>query len=419
MNSQNASAPAANSSFQDARVIALVGLAHTISHFFHLILIPLFPWIKTAYGLSYTELGLIVSVFFVCSAIVQAMAGFVVDEVGAKPVLFAGIGCLGLSALVLGLGASYAALLLGAGIAGIGNGVFHPADYSLLNHRVSTAKLGYAFSVHGVSGNLGWAAAPVFMIGITKLFNWHVALLCAGGLALAVLALLFANRDTLDYPGARSRPAAEAQPAPQAAPGGTFGFMKLPQVWLCWAFLTITTLSFAGFQSFAPLALTQIYGMPLTLATAAYTAYVLSIAGGIVLGGYATSRTRRPDRLIVVCFLGSGLLTLLVASGAMPAAAVPVLFAAIGFGAGVAGPSRDLMIRAAAPAGAIGRVYGIVYSGIDIGLAVGPLCYALLMDHRHPNAVFVVIGLFQILAIFTAVTVGKTNRQRSSVAVMA
>src|SRR5688500_6885598 len=160
---------------RDGEVIGLVGLAHGTSHFFHLMLPPLFPWLMTDFSLSYTDVGLLTTTFFVISGIGQALAGFVVDRIGAGRVLLFGVGMLALSGVALGFATSYPLLLLSAAIAGVGNSIFHPADFSLLNHRVSQPRLGHAFSVHGLSGNLGWAAAPLFMAGVTSVAGWHIA----------------------------------------------------------------------------------------------------------------------------------------------------------------------------------------------------------------------------------------------------
>ncbi|MCS6764500.1 MAG: MFS transporter [Candidatus Protistobacter heckmanni] len=119
----------------DAQIIGLVAIAHATSHFFHLILAPLFPWIKPAFGLSYVELGLLMTVFFVVSCVVQALSGFLMERVGARPVLFAGLGLLAASAGWLSLAQSYEVLIAGTVIAGLGNGIFHLVDYTLLNHR--------------------------------------------------------------------------------------------------------------------------------------------------------------------------------------------------------------------------------------------------------------------------------------------
>lgn len=393
---------------QDAQVISLVGIAHGVSHFFHLLLAPLFPWLKEAFGLSYAELGLLMTVFFVVSAIGQALAGFVVDRVGARTVLFAGITLLGLSALLLSQALNYPMLLAGAMLAGLGNSVFHPADFTLLNKRVSTPRLGHAFSVHGISGNLGWAAAPVFMTTMAGLFGWRTALFAAAFIPFTVLLLLFAYRDLL-----RTDEVVSAIPSKKAAADGhLLDFLRVPAVWMCLAFFFITAMAFGGIQSFSSPSLRALYGMSLAMATAAYTAYMLASAAGMVWGGFLASKATRHDRIIAIAFSVSGLIALLIAAGIVAPLMAVVLMGAIGFGAGVAGPSRDLLIRAAAPKNATGRVYGVVYSGLDIGLSVAPLLFGALMDADRPAWVFIGIGVFQCMAILTAVGVGA-NTMRS------
>ncbi|MET3129796.1 FSR family fosmidomycin resistance protein-like MFS transporter [Oxalobacteraceae bacterium GrIS 1.11] len=388
---------------QDARVIGLVGLAHGVSHFYHLILAALFPWLKPAFALSYAELGLLMTVFFVVSGVGQALAGFVVDRCGARSVLFGGIGLLGVAALLLSGANSYTMLLLGAMLAGAGNSVFHPADYTLLNQRVSAARLAHGFSMHGICGNLGWAAAPLFLTFVAGRAGWRMALLCAAALPFAVLLILFLNRAAL-----RPDPIV-AHPSGQAA-GATLAFLRLPSVWMCFAFFFITAIALGGIQSFAAVGLVALYGMSLAWATSAYTAYMLASALGMVGGGFLAARGGEHDRTIAASFAVAALLALLLAGAVVPAWAAVLLMGAIGLASGVAGPSRDLMIRAAAPKYATGRVYGVVYSGLDSGLALGPLLFGALMDANRPAWVFVCIAVFQALAIVTAVGVGGKTR---------
>ncbi len=397
---------------QDAQVIGLVGIAHSVSHFFHLILAPLFPWLKDAFNLSYAELGLLMTVFFVVSGIGQTLAGFVVDRVGARTVLFSGIGLLGLSALLLSQAQNYPMLLAGSMLAGLGNSVFHPADFTLLNKRVSSPRLGHAFSAHGISGNLGWAAAPVFLTTMAGLFDWRAALLAAACIPFAVLVLLFANCDVLRVSGAR--PAVAASRKVEAADGHALGFMRLPAVWMCFAFFFITALALGGIQSFSPAGLQALYDMSLASATAGYTAYMLASAAGMVWGGFLASKTTRHERTIAIAFLASGMFALVIAVGIVPPLMAVALMGAVGFGAGIAGPSRDLLIRAAAPKNATGRVYGVVYSGLDIGLSMAPLLFGALMDATHPAWVFVGIGVFQCLAIVTAIGVGTNTAKNAA-----
>ena len=387
----------------DAKVIGLVGLGHATSHFFHLLLAPLFPWLKDAFGLSYAELGLLMTVFFVISGVGQAAAGFVVDRIGALPVLLGGLALLCLSALGLAASDSYAALMLFAAVAGAGNSVFHPADFTVLNRRVSTPRLGHAFSVHGLSGALGWAAAPVLLAGIATLTSWRVALLAAAALAFVVLAVLFLCRDLLD-PGEVSDSVGRRA---SDRVDGSLQFLRLQAVWMCFAFFLIASLAFGGIQSFAPAALRDLYSVPFTFATACITAYMLASAGGLVIGGFAAARTQYHDRVVAAALTVAGSTALLVALGSMPGWMMMPMLAVVGFGAGLAGPSRDLLVRAASPSNATGRVYGVVYSGMDIGLAIAPPMFGALMDAHHPGWVFVLMGLFQFAAVATAVGVGE------------
>ncbi|MTV37786.1 MFS transporter [Duganella radicis] len=391
---------------QDARVITLVGLAHGTSHFYHIILAALIPWLKPEFGLSYSELGLLMTIFFVVSGVGQAMAGFVVDRLGARTVLFSGIGLLGLAAVLLSSAHSYVQLMMGAFLAGCGNSVFHPADYTLLNQRVSKARLAHGFSVHGISGNIGWALSPLFLTFVAGRAGWRVALLAASGVAFAVLALLVLNRYAL-----RPEPAAIPVAGKAGAAGGSaFGFLKLKVVWLCFAFFLISAIALAGIQTFAATSLVSLYGMSLATATSAYTCFMFASAAGMVYGGFLGAGSRNHDRIIMVAFATAAVLAMVLAAAVVPAWMAVVLMGLIGLVTGISGPSRDLMIRGAAPANATGRVFGVVYSGLDSGLALGAMLFGVLMDAHRPAGVFVVIGIFQALVILTALGVGSNSR---------
>lgn len=391
---------------QDGLVILLIGLAHGISHYFHMILAPLFPWLKESFQLSYAELGLLMSAFFVVSGVGQACAGFVVDRVGARSVLLFGVACLALSALVLSIAPNYTILMLGSILAGLGNSVFHPADYSILNQQVRPHRLSHAFSVHGVSGNLGWAAAPVCLVSITQASDWRMALLVSGIFPLLILALLWYYRDHLQC--ARSTTTSSK---PESHAVSTFSFMKLPAVWLCFLFFFLISMGIGGVQSFSVTALRDLIGMPLAWATAAYTAYMLSSACGMIWGGFISAKTQHHDKTIFWAFSFSAAMALVLATGIANTVVAFILMASIGLGAGIAGPSRDLLIRAATPKQATGRVYGLVYSGLDIGLAISPTLFGAMMDAHHPAWVFLGIALFQLCAIATATGVGVRHRR--------
>lgn len=400
----NAPAPHPSLS-RDAQVIGVVGVAHATSHFFHLILVPLFPWLKLAFGLSYAQLGLLMSVFFVISGTGQALAGFVVDRIGGWRVLLTGLGLLAASAFGFAVSQNYAMLVLFAAVAGLGNSVFHPADFTILNRRVGLPRLAHAFSMHGILGTLGWATAPVFLAGVATLAGWRVALAGAGVLALLVLLLVFFTRDLLDTEETH------AVHAKAAAQGHALGFLRLPGVWMCFAFFFITAMSLGGIQTFAPSALVDLYGLPIALAMTSITVYMIAQAGGMITGGFLATRTRHHERIIAVAFAIAGTLCVLVGSGQVPAGATLLLLGLVGFGAGIAGPSRDLLVREASPRGATGRVYGVVYSGIDVGMSLAPLIYGAMMDSQHPGWVFIAIGMLQALALLTALGLGGSAQR--------
>lgn len=406
--------PTTQDAKQDAVVITLVGLAHGTSHFFHMILAPLFPWLKDAFHLSYAELGLLMSAFFIVSGIGQACAGFVVDKIGARTVLFFGMSCLALSALLLSLAPSYTVLMLGSILAGLGNSVFHPADFTILNKCVHPPRLSHAFSVHGICGNLGWAAAPAFLVTLGNLYDWRTALLASTALPLMVLAILVTYRDLLE-PNATTVAAASAQtqqPTERSSiEHSLFYFLSLPAVWMCFLFFFLISMGIGGIHSFAATALHELYGMSLSWATAAYAAYMLSSAFGMAWGGFVAAKTQNHDKTIALAFGFSALMALLLATGLTSAPVALGLMAALGLGAGIAGPSRDLLIRAATPKNATGRVYGIVYSGLDIGLALSPALFGAIMDAQQTRWIFICIALFQLCAILTATGVGQRTRK--------
>lgn len=400
---------------RDAEVITLVGLAHGTSHFFHLLLPPLFPWLMPQFGLSYTEAGLLMTVFFIVSGIGQALAGFIVDRAGARPVLFFGVGTLACSALVLGLAQDYAMLLTAAAIAGLGNSIFHPADFTLLNRKVSAPRLGHAFSVHGLTGNLGWAAAPVFMAGIAAAAGWQVAAFAAAAVGFAVLGLLVLRRHSLDeHETAAAVGRGEAAGGTAGAGAGQLAFLRVGAVWVCFMFFFFSTGALSILQNYGPAVLGKAYGLSLVLATAGLTAYLLGSAAGMVAGGFIAGRRSDSERVIAAALGASAAVALLLAAGWLPGWMVLPLMAAMGFGVGCAGPSRDLLVRKAALSRfgktSYGRVYGFVYSGLDVGFAAVPLVVGPMLDAGQYNLALVGVALMQVAALLSALRVGQGVR---------
>lgn len=387
---------------QDAHVIGLVGVGHLVSHFSQLLLAPLFPWLKDDFGVGYAELGFLMTLFFVTSCAVQAASGFLVDRLGPRPVLFAGLALLGLAAFGYAASTHYWMLAACAVVAGVGNGVFHPVDYTLLNRKVSAARLGHGYSVHGITGSLGWAVAPAMLVPIAIATSWRTALVCAGVFAFAVLALLVLHRNKLALP---------ATPTAKAGTGdSSLGFLRIPAVWMCFAFFFFYAVALGIVQVFAPGAARELHAVPVALAALCLTVYMVCSALAMVVGGFLVADPSRCEKLVALGFGFAACVALALALTHPPAWMVPVMFGLMGLGAGIAGPSRDMIVKRATPANASGRVYGVVYSGLDIGQALAPLVFGPLMDRHHHAGVFIGLAVVQAVLIASAFNVGRARR---------
>jgi len=354
------------------------------------------------------------SIFFVISCIIQAGSGFLVDRIGARPILFTGVGLLALAALIYSQSNSYLMFALGAVVAGCGNGIFHPVDYTLINHKVSPPNLPYAYSMHGVTGYLGWAAAPAFMVGIAQLSDWRIAFISAAVLEVLILLILWLNRSYLidNVKERHENSHADARATNSGvAPEGTFAFLKLKAVWLCWIFFFFSMASTSSLQSFSPSALFKIYALPVNVGNYFLTLLALGSAVGVLVGGYLAAKFYTPERIVSSFLSITIIVCLLLGTGFIPLEIIPVVFCTLGFGYGVVAPSRDLLVKQATPKGVAGRVYGIVYSGIDLGAAVGPFIFGFFMDDGLPKALFFGVALFQLMIIPTVFKVSSSAKR--------
>lgn len=389
---------------QDARIIGLVGLAHAISHFSHLLLPPMFPVFMANFDLSFSQVGLLVTLFFVISGSGQMLSGFIVDRVGARPALFVALLMFALAAVFAATANGYTGLVLSAVCAGLGNAPFHPIDYSILNQRVSAPRLGHAYSAHGLSGNLGWALAPAWLVGWSQLLDWRAAYWAAAALYGVVLLVLLLNRDALRTQTVVRAPAGQAQESSVA-------FLKLPVVWWCFGYFMLSTMTLSVVQSFAPSILKIVHGVATDTASLVLTAYMLCGAAGMLLGGFVAARhAQHSERVVAWAMAAGALLVLAVASATLGASGTMVALALTGFAVGVGGPSRDMMIKRATPKGATGRVYGTVYSGLDVGFALAPLMFGVLMDQGWYGATLSGAAFTLALAVGAALMVGRLSR---------
>lgn len=391
---------------RDSVIISLVGLGHFTSHLLQLALPPLFPILHREFGIGYTELGLVMTCFYGASGLGQATAGVLVDRYGAYRLLAIGVLLESLGIALIGFASAYWVLLPLAILAGLGNSVFHPSDLSILSHRVTERRLGRAFAIHGLSGQIGFAVAPVVIAGITAAANWRAALIAFGVFGVASAALIYGNRGLLAY---------ESHTATRPSSGASrrVRYLELigtPVVMLAFGYFVLTAFGGAGVQTFSITALTAGYGLALSAATFSLTLYLIGNACGMAIGGFLADCTQRHSRVAMGGMAAAAaLMLLMIWIGSMP---LPVMLAMAGAGIanGITAPSRDVLIRRTALGAGMGSVFGFVYSGFDLGASAAPLLFGALLDHHAPHAVFLVAALGFGLA---APTVMQVRQRRS------
>lgn len=385
---------------RDARVIGLVTAAHFMSHFYQLVLPPVFVLMTAEYGLSYIQLGLLVTVFSVMTGVVQTPMGFVVDRFGGRPMLIGGLLLLSVSIGLYGLAPSYEWLLLFAAIGGIANSVFHPADFAILSGSVEKRRIGRAFSIHAVAGNLGWAAAPLVMLSLTAVLDLRTAFLVVGGVGVLVVLLLVAQyghlRDENDRRGAGGARNREGQSLREG-----LGLLLSRTAMLLFMFQMVYAMAFGGIRNFSLAAVTEISGTPVELVAGALTGYLVGASFGNLLGGWLVDRTGRPHVIFTVSILATSAIMALVGLVAMPIAFLTVAFIVAGTLQGSLLPPRDVLVRELAPPGQIGKMFGFTSSGLSLGNAITPLVFGWVMDNADPRWIFYGSAICMLLALAT------------------
>lgn len=377
----------------DFRVISLIGVAHGASHFYQLAFATMLLIVRQEAGLTYADVGLLAGIFYGVSGLAQTAAGFAVDRFGARPILAGGLFVVGLGLACVSVAHSFVGFACIAVIAGLGNSVFHPADFALLNASVNQNRLGRAFSIHGLGGSLGWAAAPV-MYFLDSLFGWVGAALIGALPGLILSGLVLIHREQLVDHRVKVRAAA----AQHGGKPGLALFLQ-PALLICLLYFALIAANTIGIQQFAVPAWSGMFGITENYAAFCLIVFIVGSASGILVGGYFADRVRRHDLVASFGLLAAACLTVPIATQAVSPTLLPFLLALAGAAGGVTNPSRDLIVRNATPPGASGKVFGFVYSGLDIGSFVAPPLFGFLMNSGLPTAIFwIAVGLYTINA---------------------
>lgn len=386
--------------------LGLVSLGHFCSHFFMLSLAPLFPLMQPEFGVNYTALGAIITVFSVASGAGQFPMGLLVDRVGARHILTGGLMLLAGSIALMSITTSYTAVLVLAFLAGLGNSVFHPADYAILGANVSAQRMGRAFSLHTFAGHFGFAAAPISIIFLTTLTDWRTALGIVGLFGLAAAAIFIFKRQHLTVP----RRAAHVPTAAQPKPVSNWGLLLSAPVLLLFLFYTMTGGITTGLSGFLPTAVSHLHGIDLIGSSAMVTGLLASSATGVLVGGFVADRFRRFDLIAGVGYTCSALSLCVIALVPLPVPGMVAVFCLTGFMVGIITPSRDLLVRGVTPPGKTGAVFGFVSTGLDVGGALAPLLFGMLIDYGMPIGIFIAAAGFMMLSMTAGIAVTRMRK---------
>lgn len=388
-------------------IIGLVGFAHLLSHFYQVVLAPLFPLLKAEFGVSYTALGLVLSVLYGVSGLSQAFVGILVDRHGADRLMLAGLATMASAVFLMGLAPAYWLLLPLAVVVGLGNSVFHPADLSILSTKVSQKRLGRAFAVHGFGGNCGYFLSPVIILyGVTSFAGWRAGLMVAGGLGLLAFMIIYYLRDALRMPSGQAQGGFE-MPATAFYRGLLTNFSLVAAFF----YFFLIAMGLIGIQSFSAPALVELYGASLEVAAAGLTVYLGGSALGILVGGELADRYQRHAFIATTGLLVGALLVGTLAIVPLPMTINITLLGLAGLFVGSTNPSRDILVRAATPPGASGKVFGFVYSGLDLGAAFAPLLFGVLLDGGQYRGVFGAVAALYLLAIVSVLQLAQAKRR--------
>lgn len=400
----------------DWRTIGLVGSAHASSHFFQLVIPSLFVPLGAAFGLDFAQLGLLMTVFFVVSGLGQVVSGFIVDRIGPRPVLWFGLAGFVVSALILANAGGYGTLILAAVVGGLGNAVFHPADFSILNHRVAPNRLGHAFSAHNLTGTIGWALSPIFVVSMSQWFGWRAAAVGVAVIMAAVLLLSVLGRTSLFVPGSRVTAQSHMQAPTKGREGSGFvaTLLKLlasPALWGAFLFFVCATVALSAVQNYTIPLMGDVYGMTAMAAGTVLSGYMAGQIIGMVAGGFLVGLHPRTEVVVFLSLLAAAAVFALLAAGWVPLALAALAMGLAGFFSGLSAPSRDMLVRKVTPRQSIGSVYGLVYAGLDVGSALGPVMFGFLLDAGLRSGPWLGAALAFVIAAVLAGQIGRASRQ--------
>ena len=372
-------------------VVGAVSVAHFMSHVYLLAFPPLFPILGSYFDITTGQLGLLVTAIYLPQFFLQMPLGVVVDRIGAKRVLVGGLFVTSGSIALAGLAPTYWALLGIALLSGVGQSVFHPADYALLNASTDASNEGKAFSAHTFGGFAGFAAAPLVIGGIGIAIDWRVALITTG-LAGILFTVFFMILVPAVYTRDLAQVTIETPPIGQVL-RDTFAHVRQWDLLAVFGFYFLSMVAIVGLQSFTTVLGVDTFGFGESMANNLLTAHMTATAIGVLLGGPLADRL--PFRAVILgtfilCAITVWFAVFLASPGIVVAFIVLIL---AGLFLGAALPSRDRLANATGDQDSTGTRFGFFFTGVSLGVTLSPAFLGLVIDYVSIELAFALIGV--------------------------
>ena len=387
---------------REFKTLVVISFVHLVSHFYWLVFAPMMPALQQLLQVSYTELGVAITVMNAVSALTQAPTGFIVDRYGPRLLLFIGV-LIGASGFILiGVVPTYPMLIAGAVFIGLGNAVYHPADYSILSAEMSPARMGRAYSIHSFTGYLGFAVAPPVVLGLLWLGGPRLALIACGILGIVIALPLLP-----DIPHEQHE--IRKRTGPARTQSSAMNLLTPAVIALTLMFTTIN-MSTNMMQTYMVVSLDHLFGLAHSVGNTGLTMFLAALVVGILIGGMIADRTKHQSLVAAVGFGLAAIIVCLVGLLDVGGTATVALLSLAGLLGGIIMPSRDMLVRKASPPDAVGRVFGIVTTGFNFGGMIAPIVGGMLVDHQMPAWIFFGSAIFMAVTVVIAVLVERSSR---------
>lgn len=397
-------------------VVGLVSASHFLNHMYLVLLPPIFGVLAPEFGVDLAALGLAVGIQALVNTVFQLPFGYVSDNYSRTVALGTGLLLAAVGVSVIATASTYTILLVGQAVLGLGIAAHHPAHYPLLSAATNKRNRGRVFSLHGFSGNMGYAASPVVLVSVLALpsATWRDAMLLVAvvgiGFAVVCTSLLALVVDADVTRASNESSTNSTQTDRSLAAIGTRlrsevrSLLSSPGILALTLLALVTSMSAWGVRSYAVVLLTGGYGFSLTTANAALTAMFVASAVVVLVGGELTDRVSA-GRVILTSFVLLALTTATVASFLVPAAVALGLTVLMGGAMSLGMPARSKLADALSKRSDLGMNFALITVGVTTAGAAAPPFFGTIIDARGFGVAFYIISALAVLGAGLSVAI--------------